>query len=284
MKKGGTKSLRNPTIKLQVLVASMHQTDFSKVEEMNLSSDTIIANQAESYKYMEKDFSFGKVRMITTEQRGVGKNRNTALDIADGDILLLADDDLKYVDNYEKIIISAFNEIPEADAIIFNIQTVGDSTYRRQNAEIKRIRMYNALNYGAVRIAFKRNKLEKAGIHFSLNFGGGALFSAGEDSLFIHDMIKKGMKLYTYPAVIAEVDQTSSTWFRGYNHKYFYDKGALFRALFGKFSYLYAVQDYLRHVNEYKKSSLTKKDIIYDIKNGIIGYKTYTPYTDSDVK
>ncbi len=275
--------MKNTIMRLQVLVASMHQIDFSKVKEMNISSDAIIANQADLYEYKEIDYPFGKVKMITTAQRGVGKNRNTALDFADGDILLLADDDLKYVDNYEKIIISAFSELPEADVIIFNIKTIGDSTYRRQNTEIKRIKLYNALNYGAVRIAFRRDKLEKAGIHFSLNFGGGALFSAGEDSLFIYEMIKKRLKLYTYPAVIAEVDQTTSTWFRGYNHKYFYDKGALFRALFGRLSYLYAAQDYLRHMSEYKKSSLSSRTIISDIRNGIIGYKTYSSYTESDI-
>ena len=40
--------------KLQVLVASMHQKDFSIVEKMNLSTDTIIANQADKYAYEEK--------------------------------------------------------------------------------------------------------------------------------------------------------------------------------------------------------------------------------------
>lgn len=265
--------------RLQVLVASMNQNDFSKVESMNLSSDAIIANQADTYAYNEQDYSFGTVKMITTSQRGVGKNRNTALNLADGDIVLIADDDIRYVDDYSSLILGEFERIPQADAIIFNIITLGESTYRRQNSTSKRIRLYNAMNYGAVRIAVKREKLERTGIEFSLNFGGGALYSAGEDSLFIADMIRKGFKIYTSPVMIAEVDQTSSTWFTGYNHKYFYDKGALFRALFGKFSYVYAVQDFLRHLNEYQKSDLTKKAMLADIRSGIAGYKTYTPYT-----
>lgn len=267
--------------KLQVLVASMYQTDFAKVESMNLSSDAIIANQADINKYDEKEYPFGVVKMITTPQRGVGKNRNTALDLADGDIILLADDDIRYVDNYSKPILEAFEKTPEADAIIFNIITIGDSTQRRHNNEIKRIRLYNALNYGAVRIAIKRDKLEKTGIHFNLNFGGGALFSAGEDTLFIFEMVKKGLKIYTSPIVIAEVDQTSSTWFTGYNHKYFYDKGALFCALFGKLAYVYAAQDYIRHRDEYKKSQLSSKEALVEIKKGIKGYRTYTPYLET---
>ena len=267
-------------MKLQVLIASMHQKDFSKVEAMNLSSDAIIANQADTNAYEERKYPFGIVRMITTPQRGVGKNRNTALDLADGDILLLADDDIQYVDDYAQLITEEFSKNPQADAIIFNITTLGESTYRRQNTNRERIRLYNALNYGAVRIAVRREKLERTGIRFSLNFGGGALYSAGEDTLFIFEMIRKGFRIFTSPIVIATVDQTSSTWFTGYNHKYFYDKGASFRALFGKLAYIYAAQDYLRHRNEYKKSQLSAKEAILDIKDGIKGYKTFTPYTD----
>ena len=264
--------------KLQVLVAAMHQKDFSIVETMNLSSDAIIANQANFYGYDEQDYPFGTVKMITTGQRGVGKNRNTALNLADGEIILIADEDIRYVDGYAEMVLNEFENNPQADVIIFNITTIGQSTDRRRNTKTKRIRLYNALNYGAVRMAIRREKLEREGIFYSLNFGGGTLYSAGEDSLFIFDMVRGGMKIYTSPLTIAEVDQTSSTWFDGYNHKYFYDKGALFRALFGKFAYLYAAQDLVRHSNEYKQSSLSRKAIIADVRKGIAGYRTCTPY------
>jgi hypothetical protein len=35
--------------------------------------------------------------------------------------------------------------------------------------------------------------------------------------------------VYTYPVTLATVDQTSSTWFKGYTKKYYYDKGAIFK-------------------------------------------------------
>ena len=132
--------------------------------------------------------------MVTTPHRGVGKNRNTALNLADGEIILIADDDIKYVNGYEKLITDEFEKKPEADVIVFNIITLGESTHRRKNTKTKEIKLYNALNYGAVRIAARRDKLERAGICFSLNFGGGALYSAGEDTLFMFDMVKKGLR------------------------------------------------------------------------------------------
>ena len=265
--------------RLQVLVATMHQSDFSKVESMRIASDAIFANQADTDAYEEREYPFGTVRMITTRLRGVGKNRNTAFDLADGDILLIADDDIRYVDGYAAQITDAFDKNPQADAIIFNITTIGESTDRRKNNGIKRVRFFNALNYGAVRIAVRREKLERAGLRFSQNFGGGTLFSAGEDSIFMRDMIKNGMRVYTSPITIAEVDQTSSTWFTGYNHKYFYDKGAVFSALFGIFAYPYALQDLVRHMDEYRRSKLTKTEMISDLMRGIAGYRSFTPYT-----
>lgn len=269
--------------KLQVLVATMGQKDFSKIEEMNIASDVIFANQSEDTKYDEKEFEGHLAKMITTATRGVGCNRNIALEYADGDILLIADDDVKYISGYSDVILKAFGEVPQADALIFNIRTVGKFVERRKNKQIKRVHYLNALNYGAVRIAVKRKKLIAKNIKFTTCFGGGTLYSAGEDSMFIWDMLKKGMKIYTYPVVIAEVDQTTSSWFQGYNSKYFYDKGALYCALTNNWiARFLCIQDLLRHQNLFKESGMAFGQIIEQMNKGIKGYKTLLPYKDNE--
>ena len=40
------------------------------------------------------------IRMYSTDSKGVGINRNLALTLSKGDILLLADDDVIYTDDY----------------------------------------------------------------------------------------------------------------------------------------------------------------------------------------
>ena len=70
---------------LQVLVATMHQSDFSLVEKMNITCDAILANQTEYNAVSEQVYPFGTVRMISTDTRGVGINRNTALDAAEAE-------------------------------------------------------------------------------------------------------------------------------------------------------------------------------------------------------
>lgn len=269
------------TEKVQVLVATMHQQDFSKVSEMKIASDVFFANQADKTGYETKDYGGFSAAMLTTETRGVGINRNFALQYASGDILLLADDDMVYSEGYADTVRREFEAHPDADAIIFNIETVGADVQRRMNQKSSRVRMFNALNYGAARIAVRRNSLMRERIYFSTSFGGGTPFSAGEDSLFICDMLKKGFKIYTSPEVIATVDQSTSTWFSGYNQKYIYDKGAFFGAAFGIIALPMCLQDLIRHKKIYKDAELSLLQALSLMKKGIAGYKKMQPWTQS---
>ena len=93
--------------KIEVLVATMNQNNFKLIKEMNLSTDAIIINQCEKNEYDEKIINNNKIRMYSYNERGLAKSRNRALDKTDADICVIADDDVIYVDNYEKIILNA---------------------------------------------------------------------------------------------------------------------------------------------------------------------------------
>ena len=227
-------------MKLQVLVVTMNQKDFSLVDKMNLNSDAIFANQSDAMSDDMIEKNNHTYRMITTKTRGVGKNRNIALTYASGDICLLADDDLFYCDNYEQIIINAFEKKPDADAMIFNIKTVGRAVERRMNNRVKKVTLLNFQNYGAVRLAFRREALQKANVYFSELFGGGTCYSHGEDSLFLRQLLNKGMSIYTSPEYIGTVNQEKSSWFNGYGDKFFYDQGVLMKAMFPRMNVIYS--------------------------------------------
>ena len=109
--------------KFQILCVTMHQKDFSKINEMNIHSDVIFANQADSTGKDVLEFDGHTATMITTETRGVGVNRNIALMYADADICLFADDDVTYVDDMERMVVSEFEAHPDADVMIFHVET-----------------------------------------------------------------------------------------------------------------------------------------------------------------
>lgn len=223
---------------LQVLVATMHQKDLSIVEKMNIRCDAVIANQADRNEFLIDD----GVKMITTNTRGVGLNRNIALLAADAEILLFADDDVVYYDDMPEAVIGAFRENPQADVLIFGMDITrnGQITEHRY-LKRQRLHVWNAMRFGTYRIAARKSKLLQHGIMFNQNFGGGCRFSSGEDSLFLKSCFDAGLRVYAHEYVLGTCAKDTSTWFVGHNEKYFYDKGVLMRYLFPRIPQLMAI-------------------------------------------
>jgi glycosyltransferase involved in cell wall biosynthesis len=90
---------------------------------MNVNSDIVFANQCDRTEYEEYSFDGHKAKMISTETKGVGINRNLTLMYASADICLFSDDDMLYVDNLEEIVLKEFELNPDADVIIFNLDS-----------------------------------------------------------------------------------------------------------------------------------------------------------------
>ena len=220
-------------MKIQILASIMNETKNSLndiVKKMNIKSDAIIVNQCERNDIEEiiLDNKY-KVKMLSFNERGVGLSRNTALMRADSDVVVFADNDVQYNDNYKEIIQKAFKEMPNADMIAFVLPKIEDK--RNENSKIKsklsRVLQTNCLKYGTYRFAIKLESLKKANIYFSLLFGGGTRFGSGEDSIFITECIRKGLKVYSSNQIIGYLLPNKSTWFNGYNEKFFIDSSIL---------------------------------------------------------
>lgn len=233
-------------MKVQLLVSAMNCDPKSLVEQMNISTEAIIINQCDvedKQVFLHRD---REIACYSYSERGVGKSRNHALERADSDICLFSDEDIVYTEDYEALMIREFEKNPQADMLIFNIE-VSDDRKTYENTETKKVHLYNCGRYGAVSFAFRTNKLKESGVKYSLLFGGGAKYSNGEDSLFIKDFIKKGYQVYTAPVTIGREKESESTWFSGYNEKFFYDRGVLYHFLYGRLSRILALRFLLAH-------------------------------------
>ena len=260
---------------VEVLVACMHQNDDSLYREMNLQTDAILANQCDTCNFEVFNEADGNVvKLISTADRGVGKNRNKALLNATGEFLMCSDQDMIYVDGYEDIVKEAFIKCSDADVIVFNLEYLNRFTpARKSEQKFKRVHLWNCMRYGTARVAMRKASIDKANIWFSTLYGGGAKYSSGEDSLFIREAIRKGLKMYTCPTVIAKVKQEESSWFRGYNDKYFIDKGVLLANAFpwAKYLLVYYFAYGMRNVSdEYSFSRICKL-----MKKGIREFTSY---------
>lgn len=216
---------------IEVLVSTMNNNNPSLLRTMNIKSDAIIINQCDKFEYSELFIENKTTRIYSFDEIGVGRSRNSALIRADRELCLMADDDMVYVDDYELIIKNAFQANPNADMIVFNVRVHTNNGVNERVKKNGRVRLFNSLKYGTVSFCFKKDAIYKKNISFSLMFGGGAKYGSGEDSLFIWDVIKSGLKVYSVNQTIADIYNYNSTWFDGYSKKYFKDRGALYKAL-----------------------------------------------------
>lgn len=243
---------------LQLLVAAVQKKPLALAEEMQIDSDAIIVSQKDDGGYEEIEYKGHKIRYFSMPDKGVGLNRNTALLHAEADIIVFADEDIVYCKDYAERIFAEFEAHPKADMLLFNVKaSEGRETYHTD--KFGRVRWYNAGRYPTYSFAVKRDCIHKNNITFSLLFGGGAKYSNGEDSLFLRDCLKCGLKVYRVPVHIGDEKYRESTWFSGYNEKFFFDRGVLYRYLYGALAKIMAIRWLLKHKAELCKEISVKK-------------------------
>ena len=110
-------------MQVENLISTMNQTTDSILDRMNIQSAAVVINQCDHFEWREYRKDGYPVRFFDCNERGVGLSRNNALMRAKGDICLFSDDDLTYFDGYALQIAKAFEDILDADAIVFNIHS-----------------------------------------------------------------------------------------------------------------------------------------------------------------
>lgn len=218
-------------MRMETLVVTVDRTDHRLPEQMNIRTDAVLGNQCGRTATETTEHGGCRMLWVNTAERGVGRNRNQVLSHATAELCVLADDDMRFVDDYPRLAQRAFDACPRGDVLIFNLIEREPRRYR--NRRIRRIHRWNYARYGAARLAVRRESLVRAGIRFDTDFGGGSRYGAGEDTIFLKDCLDRGLRLYAVPWALAEIDQQApSTWFTGCNERFFADKGALYARLY----------------------------------------------------
>lgn len=252
---------------LEVLLSVMNLNK-KDLDKMNIKSKCIVINQCDK----EKTDKYKNFTIHSYKETGVSNSRNRCLDHSSEDILLFCDNDVVYNKDYEKLVLKEFKNNPKADVIIFNFNVLDRK--KRIIKKRKKLHIYNSLNYATYNIAIRRKSIKN--IRFNPMFGPGAKFSNGSDTMFIKELYKHKLKVYSSPIYLGTVYNNNSTWFKGYNERYFYNKGALFTAINPKIRHLLMIQYLLRHKDvltnykfreAYKIMKKGSKEYLNDISN-----------------
>ena len=216
-------------MKLEILMSCMHQTDDRLVTKSNITGNVTVINQCDHDEVVEYPTAHGTARIYSTTQRGLTKSRNMAIEKSTADICMLCDDDELFVDNYEQLILDAYQNLPQADVIIFKMVNRPPSF----DDKVFRLRFPQTMKVSSWQISFRRQRLLDTGVRFDELLGAGSGNGAEEELNFLTDCEKAGLVLYYVPEAIASVAQEESTWFAGFTELFFENRGATTRYILG---------------------------------------------------
>lgn len=177
---------------LQVLVSTQNLKNNDEVEnllkKMHISTNYLIINQN-----MDNAINMKNENVITRNEKGLTKSRNLAIKEANGDVILFADDDVIYNEDYKQIILNAYNKYKNADIICFYIES------RNKKRKIKKMKTgkigyLKSLRIVSVEMSCKRKSLLENNLSFDENFGIGTKNNRGEEQIFLYEALKKRIK------------------------------------------------------------------------------------------
>ncbi len=237
---------------IEVLISAMNLSDISIIKNSNVRSSALIINQCDNEDYKEENTDYGKIRLISTVQRGLSRSRNMAIQQSRCKYCLICDDDEVLEEGYCKLINETFKKYPQAGIICFKIKFGNKKFPNKTN----RINYLNSLRVSSPQMVLNMEIIKKKSVFFDERFGSGTKIGSGEENIFMYDCLKKGIEIIYVPELIAEIKPGESHWFKGYNKKYFYNRGIIIRRLMGKgIGFFYCMYFIFTKYRIYKKDS-----------------------------
>ena len=224
--------------KTEILLSCMFLSDSKEmIKRSHITSDTVIINQCDEENYKEENICNALLRTFSVTDRGLTKSRNLAISKSQADICIICDDDEIFNEGYEKAVSSAYDALPDADIIIFDMV---DRPLKWGNS-IKRLGYIDLMSVSSWQITFRREKLLASGVLFDENMGAGSGNGAEEEFRFLTQCRKAKLRIYHYPFRLASVAQTQTTCFKSFDEEFFVNRGNTTRYIMGlPLSVLYA--------------------------------------------
>lgn len=145
------------------------------------------------------------VKYVHQNCKGITKSRNLALQKATGDILVIADDDVTYKNEYFELIKSKFQENHDLDIALFQIKT-SDVEIPFKDYGINEFVIRNSLYpIASIEICISRKAYEAGRLYFDERFGVGSKKIIGsEETVFLHLAVEQKLKIKYFPYPIVE--------------------------------------------------------------------------------
>ena len=267
---------------LEILVSTMNRNSLDFLIPMfpfcHFSDFSIlIVNQTEENKLLVSDFP--SIRVINSFEKGLSKSRNLALKNAIGKIVLIADDDVIYMNDFDTKIIQAYNQYDNKAVISFCIEKPNGLLFKKYSPNAKKnLSLMELFNVLSIEISLNKLILDKLGITFDENFGLGSEFQMGEEAVFLSDIKNKNQQIAFVPSVIVIHSEISSTEKIDFSKRYYVQGAFLTKVL--KEDYFMGLATKLFF--DVKQKKLNLNQISAAIKNANQGKMDYNKLTNKN--
>lgn len=199
-------------MKLSVLICTFNEGILSVPNILKKKRDDV--DYIVSFQYSDEKFlseipeslNRSDVKVVPLSGRGVCRNRNHALSLADSDIALIADDDVRYLDDTFDLILNTFEVNKNVDLAFFKIKTPeGEPEYKEYPSRMTPYTRWKGYAPCSIEIAFRVDQVKKNHLWFDERFGlGSEKLAGGEEPIFVDACLKKGLKACFFPEYIVE--------------------------------------------------------------------------------
>ena len=126
-------NVNNKNISLEILISTKDRDNLDFLNSIFINNDThtnsiLIINQTQNINFSCPHSD--NINLVNVSETGLSKSRNLAIEKAKSDICLFADDDIVYENDYDSIILNAFNLNPSADIITFKMNDLKGNSFK----------------------------------------------------------------------------------------------------------------------------------------------------------
>ena len=249
-------NVNNKNISLEILISTKDRDNLDFLNNIFVNNNAhsnpiLIINQTQNLNFSCPHSD--NINLINVNQIGLSKSRNLAIENAKAYICLLADDDIVYENNFESIILNAFNLNPSADIITFKMNDFKGNSFKDYPI-IKKHNKKSLSFVNSVVIAFRRNSIISNKVFFDENFGLGSTFQTADEYVFLRNALNLNLNIVFHNEVILSHPVDSSGKDVA-SDRILFAKGALFYKYYNILSLLKLIH-YLYLMLKFKYISL----------------------------
>lgn len=262
---------------IEILISTVNRESLNFLWKMfphfpNINYRILIVNQITNTSINLKS-EFSNIRVINSPTLGSSLNRNIAIQNAIGEIVVFADDDVTYRNDFIKTILDTYKNC-DSEVILFKAKKNKKDYLRNYPSRaIKNISQIQTLTFGTIEITINLEKIKhkKLDLEFDENFGINSFFQLGEEPIFLTDLKKQGCKLSFIPkTIVYHSEETTSTKLD--NSKRFYFYGAIYYRIF-RFQFYFYI--FLKMLYDVKHKKIKLKEVVSLFKIAQSGKRNY---------